>query len=174
RGVMTNTITRGVDYTYQIAGSNYDFYTGQTSDGLQLLVVIQLPRFLVITFDQKGNLVNVNEMPLADSTVSAAKYGSHAALSGTDGNILQLFQDRGVVLGPIRVKLFFLSQYDVGIKDFPDYFQSILSAPHNYSADEYDIATQELERWSHDGLFDLWLNNGVRLTINREGVKESS
>jgi hypothetical protein len=163
------------DRSYTIRGSSYDFFTGVTTDGLQMLVVIACPYFISFLFDREGNLIESQEKLLSEKTRSTfARYGSYEALArAIDEELSSWFHALGFQEKPITVKQFFHPGHHIGIKEFPEYYSAILRNPTAYSPDENQLAQAEFKRWSSAGLFELWLNEGVNLCIDRSGQVES-
>jgi hypothetical protein len=164
------------DELYTIQGSPYDYYAGVTADGLQMLIVVAVPHFISLSFDREGNLIEVQRRLLSETTrLTADRFGIHEALAGPlDEELDSWLRAFGFREAPIRVKAFFCADYHIGIKSFPEYYTSIIINPAAYTADERQIAQAERKRWSSEGVFELWLNEGVNLWIDRSGQVESS
>jgi hypothetical protein len=50
----------------------------------------------------------------------------------------------------------------------------MLEQPSRFTAEERNTAENELQRWSIEGLFELWLNPDSYRWINRSGHVQSS
>jgi hypothetical protein len=156
---------------YTIRGSQYDYHTGVTAEGLQVFIVIACPYYITCFFDQDGNLIEVRKGLLSEKTrAMAEKDGIHEALAGPlDTALHSWLCEIGFCEAPITVKCFFLREYNIGIKRFPDAYSDILSRPADYSNDEYIVAKAESERWLSEGLSELWLNDSVHIWLDQTG-----
>jgi hypothetical protein len=171
------SFTRSPGYLYPIIGyPDRFFWTGTTSSGQQVLMVIKFPDIVALFFDQEGELQEIIERPLAASTVILAEQvGIREAFARqTDPTLLSWITEFGFQEGPIEVKRFFLPEYHIGIIDFPPSFQEVIINPTAFSIDEQLIASSERERWFNDGLFQLWLNDKKELWIAKDGQIDSS
>jgi hypothetical protein len=169
-------LSRNDNYLYSIQEDPFYYYTGVTSCGLQVLAVLYYPSIVTVLFDTDGNLLSVSERLLPESTRSTVDQCgfTEAFLSGEDRAIISHLQELGFTRRPIRVKRFFLPQYHIGITDFPEVFRSMLEQPSRFTAEERNTAENELQRWSIEGLFELWLNPDSYRWINRSGHVQSS
>lgn len=174
--MSARALSRDDHYLYQIGNSPPEYYTGTTGIGLQVLVVVSYPSLVTIFFDQDGNLIEVQDKELTASTRQAAKgHGTHEYFSrGFDLELASWLPSIGYREKTINVKRFFLEKYYIGISDFPDYLQKILENPACYSDDEQQVARNELERWSSEGVCEFWLNRNVNRWIDCHGKIEST
>jgi hypothetical protein len=171
-----NSLSRNDNYLYTIKEDPTYYYTGWMAQKLQTLVVIYHPSLITIFFDEKGYLVEAAVKPLPESTkgLIAQRGFTDAFLKGADQEILASLRESGFREGPINVKRFFLSQYHIGIKDFPETFSDILTSPSLFSASDLSFAKEEADRWLDEGLYELWLNPESYRWINRDGDVEAS
>lgn len=174
---MSQSFLREPNYLYSIEGyPHHGYWTGTTADHLQALVVVLSPTIVAIFFDGEGNLVGVQERAISQETLAMAhRIGFHEAMrTQGDQEISAWLDSLGVHESVIKVKRFFLTDYHVGIVDFPQVFQEVLQHPSAFSEDEQRVAESERVRWSNEGLFELWLNDATNLWITSTGQVESS
>jgi hypothetical protein len=157
------TLFRDDSHLYPICGDDNDFFTGMTADGLQVLVVVAVPTAIAVFFDREGRLIKNEERHLVDA-------GRTGVFAETDERQLYSWlQSLGYKKGIILVRRFFISQYHIGVFDFPDSFSDILLSSSNRNQEERDFAQRELNRWASEGLFQLWLNPDTDLWIDSNG-----
>jgi hypothetical protein len=163
--------------TFNVRGDSFrSFITGKGSIGSQFLIVSQQPNFVVIEFDDQGHLLRSSTEPLA----AARKHGAdQTALREefarkTDDALRRFLRSVGFREQQIAVQGFFLNDLAIGIVDFPRAFSEYLSSPSTYSEDELNLARAEQERWSKEGLYELWLNEDKNLWMTASGEIESS
>lgn len=175
-GITMHTLSRNSDYLYTIDEDPTYYYTGRNEHGQQALLVLYYPLFIQVLFDESGKLLEIQEHPLPESTRAMIDQNgfTEAFLQGADQAVVNQFRKSGFLPAPITIQRFFFSKYHIGINDFPDCFQDVLHNPSNHSADECSIATSEADRWSREGLFELWLNPGSYRWIERHGQIQAS
>jgi hypothetical protein len=174
---MKPSYARDSNHLYFIEGYPSRLYwTGTIAEGLQLLVVIQVPFFIAIVFDRNGDLVRVERRMLSSSTIAAAEQIGFRDFFREQGDRehSSWLHSLGFQEAVIRVKRFYLPDYHIGIVDFPRFFQDVLCNPSDYSEDEQRLAQSQRDRWFAEGLFELWLNEGTDLWITATGEIESS
>jgi hypothetical protein len=176
-------IVRDPNHLYCIHGyPDRGYETGITGSGSQVLLVHQFPSVIAVYFDRNGNLFDVQIRTLSPLTQAVAKNYGFRALFGDDVGTEELsawLRSLQFVDAVIRVKRFFLPEYHIGIVDFPACFRETLQDPLGdpddaLQEDHLRIAQQELIRWSQEGVFELWLNPGMDLWIDKTGEIESS
>lgn len=175
--VMSKSFLREPNYLYSVEGySHHGYWTGTTANRLQALVVVLVPNIVAILFDEKGNLVRVEERAISSETLATAnRIGFHEAFrTQGDQEVSAWLGWLGVHESVVKVKRFFLPNYHIGILDFPGFFQEVLQHPSAYSEDEQRVAERERVRWFNEGLFELWLNDATNLWITNTGQIESS
>ena len=173
---MKDKLVRDDHYLYYIAPDPFYYYTGTTTSGFQVLAVLYYPSVIMLVFDQDGNFIRASEVSLSQTTrYSVEQHGFYDGfLQRGAQEIESHLQGQGLIKGRIRVKRFFLPEYNIGIRDFPESFTQTLQDPLHYSAEELEIAQAELKRWAADGLFELWLNADSNRWIDLSGRIQSS
>lgn len=175
--MMSRSFLREPNRLYSIEGyPHHGYWTGTTPARTQVLVVVLSPKIIAIFFDEKGNLVGVQERAISSEMLAMAhRIGFHEALrTQGDQEISDWLDSLGAHESVVKVKRFFLTDYHIGIDDFPRVFQEVLQLPSAYSEDEKRVAESERLRWQKDGLFELWLNDATNLWITSTGQVESS
>jgi len=167
---------RGNNNLYAIRGSDYDYYTGNTRENMQVLVVVWYPLFVCVFFNREGELIEVQEQPMSETARNVfIEDGSSDALKGAVKQEILLWQRTvGFQKSAIHVKRFFLAKYHIGILDFPNFYLKVLKDPLVYSEDDRILAQEMIQHWRSEGLYELWLNDEVNLWVNRLGVAQSS
>jgi hypothetical protein len=173
---MLSTTQRNADYLYTLQPWPYDYYSGSIPGGSQVLIATACPSFVYLLFDSHGNYIEKKVIYWSSHARAIAETeGIHAASCGPlREEVAFLQQSIDLLEDAIHIKKFFIPELFIGIKDFPDYFYSILMDPPSYSPDEIVLAQTEFTRWSSEGLFELWLNQEEHLWIDRSGQVVSS
>jgi hypothetical protein len=172
-----DAFVRKPDHLYQLWGDpGRYFWTGITANGSQAFIFVWLPNFVTVLFDQGGNLLSVEKRTFSPDTIAKTnKCGLHETRDEEVGQEMEAwFNELQFDECLIAVKRFFLTEYHVGIVDFPRCFQEVLLSPSAFSVDEQIVAQAEHQRWFREGVFVLWLNEGFDLWIAATGEIESS
>jgi hypothetical protein len=170
------SFSREDDYLYTIKEDPTYYYTGTMTHGRQAVAVIYYPSVITVVFDEMGHFVDVTDKPLPESTKNMIDQRgfTEAFVGGADREILTSLRESGFREQPVKVRRFFLPRYHIGIRDFPETFCDVLANPSMFSPEERALAEQEAQRWSREGLFELWLNSDSYRWINRDGEVEAS
>jgi hypothetical protein len=135
-------------YTLQ-PDEHYGIYTGQLGNAsLQVLAGYRRKQFLIISFDQDGDLKDVSlkaETELVDKSEEAY--------------LQTLFVSAGFILAPIHVHKFFLEEHEVGIRDLPQDMEDVFNDRESYSDEEWEDYVARLEQWKFRGDFVFWWGN---------------
>lgn len=161
--ISKDSLTRGESAVYPIKGDDVDWHAGIISSGEQILVVLFFPTILALRFSANGELVGL-------MSVSGFPSQSIGVFSQQDDERLQdWLKDIGFRPSLIRIKRFFLPEYNIGISDLSQMFKKYLLHPNQFDRDEVDFAERESQRWSAKGLFELWLNEWTDVWIDGMG-----
>jgi hypothetical protein len=175
---MTRSTSAGQSQRlYTINGDSYRFFiTGRGGDGSQFLIVLQQPDFIVVQFDQQGVLGRSlkRDMRMPCETPQDSWSMRDAFAEKTAPALHHFFDSVGFAEGPIVTQQFFVSDYGIGVVDFPRAFSEYLASPSEYSSDELTIAQAERARWEKEMLYELWLNPDKNLWMKSTGEIEAS
>ncbi|MEZ6143766.1 MAG: hypothetical protein R3B84_24640 [Zavarzinella sp.] len=150
---------------YKIQSSPPAYYTGKRIDGKQYLFG-QVENFIAfISFDNTGNLLEFT------------KYNASVDLSHGLGpyieqivtiDIKRISESLAVVEAPINIALFFLADWNVGLKLFPIDLEDFLGQPEEYSDDDALIFRKDIDDWLKNRYSVLhWGNNYL---LGRDGL----
>jgi hypothetical protein len=176
-GPIMTDLDRDPSYVYTIQGDSMYYSTGRLANGLQVLAILHLPSVITVEFNSDGDLVSAGETALPDFSRALFKEYTvgEACEKGADRGIVIHLEEKGFVSQPIKVRRFFLPQWHIGIKSFPDGpMRDALENPSAFSADDQAWAIEARERWIQQGLFELWLNPDSDRWINRNGERVAS
>jgi hypothetical protein len=144
----------------------YFFYAGVTPNHEQVLMGLFCPNLVAFHFDLDGNLLRMNQRPVFFFQDETPPYHIY------DERIPPLIEawktEIGLRFTTIRVKKFFSQEPYIGIEDYPDHFDEILSDADADDAEKADVR-ESMELWDKDGQFvlqwgnDYWLNASGRV-----------
>ncbi len=149
--------SRGQDYLYPIqTHEEYGFFAGLGGDGRPVLMLATDFEILAIFFDSNGNLTEIQKR-----TVPRFHYAEALPSWQKEMNFKP---------GTIRVKKFFLPEYEAGIEDLPEHLAEFLANPEGYEKDERDRLSEFIQGWIQRGQFvflwgnDYWVDNTGEVT----------
>jgi hypothetical protein len=141
------------DRLYAIAPEPaYQIVTGLIGDR-QVLVFPLRGAFLMLRFSKDGNML--------DSTQQSVPVPSAAAQIRADWLAAQGFKSRS-----IKVKRFYLPEFNLGIKQIPDSMREALEEPEQFHPDELEQIYHDIPGWIEDGLFVLCWNEDYYADAN--------
>ncbi len=73
----------------------------------------------------------------------------------------------GFVESPIAIKLFFVDELRIGIRDYPPDIEDYINNPNQYSEDDREEFLKDIADWKRDSNCVFWWNTNYLL--NREG-----
>src|SRR5262245_18105084 len=113
---------RDDDYLYSIQSDPFYYYARRTPDGTPMLVVLQYPCIVTVSFDKAGDIMATSEKPLSEETRGLVQRSGFYRdfLQAADQEITSHLADSGFAQDTIKVKRFFLPRYHIGIRDFPE------------------------------------------------------
>ena len=160
-----SAVIRPESTDYPLRGDEVDWFTGVTQHCNQLLVVYQFPDVVAVSFTPDGYIYHLSSPPGLPIDEAAGFF------SVEDDEMLRGWLCQiGFRSGLIKVKRFMLPQHHIGIVDVPPAYSNILLHASLHSQDELELAQQEVEHWSNQGLFELSLNEFTNLWIDQTGT----
>ena len=158
----------GEDRRYRIkTHESYGFWTGITPDRSQVLMGLGCPDLIAFFFDTEGNLLHVERRSIEFFRCVIPPYDIY------DERIPALIDawKMGMGLQPatIEVKKFFSEEHQIGIDDYPEHFDEILSAPHETEEEKSNVR-DSMRLWDADGQFVLLWGNDYWLDKSGEVV----
>jgi hypothetical protein len=141
-----------------------------------MMVVVQVPNFVVLTFSQNGDYLSSRELPMSDSMLQASKQPNFAyfLLENIEGELDSFLEESGFDEQTITVKRFFDNVHHIGIEDFPSYAKEILLDPQKFNEDERAGAQAVRNRWSAEGVFVLFTNAHTDYWLEADGEISAS
>lgn len=164
--------TSVIERLYHIKNDANYFYAGRIKNGKQVLMGIQAPEIIVIEFDEEGNCSNTILRIISKELLPTQQ---SISVSETDELTTKLHvwqNELGFVPGTISVKIFFLTDRWIGIRDLPDHYQNVLDRPEDYSDDRRRDLLEDIRQWKKQGDFVLYWDEEYYL--NRRGEVDSS
>jgi hypothetical protein len=126
----------------------------------------------VVVFNDKGDLIEVQERPLLVPPSSSRAADELNWLHGiVEREVAQVRKEHSLADEPIRVKRFRLPKQQAGIDDLPDELQEYIANRGLSSPPEEDLE-EALEGWKEESLFVFWW--GQSFSVDGEGVVTSS
>jgi hypothetical protein len=149
----------------------YWFHVGR-SEGKQVVMGLLGMKFCVMVFSDKGELIEVQEQPVAAPPSPSRGADELDWLHGiVEREVAQVRTQQGLTDEAIHVKRFRLPEVQVGIDDLPDDLQEYLANRGLSGPSEEDLE-QALEGWKEESLFVFWW--GQSFFVDSEGVVSSS
>jgi hypothetical protein len=163
--INKQTLSRPESTDYPLRGDEVDWFTGVTPLGNQLLVVYQFPDVVAISFTPDGHVSHLSSPPGLPID-EASGFFSVEDDDMLHGWLYQISFQSGLV----KAKRFMLPQYHIGIVDMPSVYSNMLLQASLHSQEDLELAQREVEHWSNQGLFELWLNEFTNLWIDKAGA----
>lgn len=161
-----------MEKTYRIQNPEYDFNTGFTGDGKQVLMGILMPELVLVEFDAQGNYLQI-QMRSLPSEVFLATEPRYRIDEDAASPLLEGWQkELAYRPGTIQVHSFFLPEIWLGIKDLPEYLQEFVDDPESIGEDEREHFEEMLAEWRADESYVLWW--GKDYFMGPEGDIEST
>lgn len=162
--IDTRALSRANSTGYPLRGDEVDWFTGSARLGSQLLVVYQFPDVVVVSFSQEGHIENLISPPGLPTNEALGFF------SAQDDDVLQKWLAQlDFVPGLITVKRFNLPQHHIRIEDLPYHTAQLWLHPELCTHEQRELAQQEIEHWSNQGMFELWLNEHTNIWIDKTG-----
>ena len=144
---MESTYTR--TYRFQ-PDLHYLFHTGITHDSEQVIVSYYNEKSMVaVFFDLAGEHTRLETRPFDE-----------------DDDLIQWTEELGIQLQLIEVKKFFLSDYRIGIEDYPDE-RDVTDNPSVFSEEELGEILEHSADFKEMGNYVFWWNRDF--WVNRDG-----
>jgi hypothetical protein len=141
---------------YPIAPDESYFSAGITPDGEQVLMGLFCPDLIAFFFDSEGNVLRVENRPLDCLHEARPPYDIY------DDRIPKRIDAWKCELefqqATIWIKKFFSEDLYIGIQDYPDHFEEILTDPEACEEEKDDVR-DSIQLWDKDGQFVLWWGN---------------
>lgn len=143
------------DRLYNIKNDGDYFFPGRSHDGNQFLIGAQYPEIIAVEFDKQGTFSRVLSTTIPQPPLSIVD-----GIYQCDRNILmslieQVQDSMDIVPGSIAVKMFFLTDRWIGIKDMPDYYQEIFDRLKDDSNEIPEEIREDIDFWNMQGYFVL-------------------
>lgn len=149
----------------------YWFHVGR-SEAKQAIMGLLGKKFCVIVFSDKGDLIEVQQQPLAAPPSPSRGADELDWLHGiVEREVAEIRAKEGLADETIRVKRFRLPKLQAGIDDLPDDLQEYIADRGLSSPTEEDLE-EALEGWKEESLFVFWW--GQSLYVDGEGAVTSS
>ncbi|MBH24901.1 MAG: hypothetical protein CMH57_10690 [Myxococcales bacterium] len=144
------------DRLYPLAAGQGNFDAGGTADGRQVLMAAFWQSTFALFFDGEGRLTEVaTHRPMEGRAEGQPEYGpSRLALETWQ-------RELGWSPRLIRVKMFSLSEPNVGIADLPSHYESFLEDPDAETPEEQRYMAESIKRWVEGGDFVLYWGNDL-------------
>jgi hypothetical protein len=154
---------------YPIINDGYHYYAGQTKEGNQVLMGVQLPDIVAVEFSAAGELLHVLSRRIAlDPPQNTLDLDSSEVREALDAQQSEL----GFVPGTIAVRKFFLPDLWIGIADLPEHYQDVIDRPEDYDKERLQELQGDIQTWLDGGDFVLyWVEDYY---LNAQGELESS
>jgi hypothetical protein len=150
---------------------SYWFYVGR-SEAKQAIMGLLGKKFCVIVFSDEGDLIEVQEQPLAALPSPSRGADELDWLHGiVEREVAESRAKHGLADEAIRVKRFRLSKLQAGIDDLPDDLQEYIANRGLSSPTEEDLE-EALQGWKEESLFVFWW--GQSFYVDGEGAVTSS
>ena len=150
---------------------SYWFLVGR-SEAKQAIMGPLGMKFCVVMFDDKGDLIEVQERLLVVPPSAPSGVKELDWLHGiVESEVEQVRTEQGLADEPVRVKRFWLPKLHAGIADLPDDLQEYIANRGLSSPREEDLE-EALEGWKEESLFVFWWD--AEYYVNEEGVVTSS
>jgi len=157
---------------YSIDSYPIDFVAGYLPDGNQTLSGVLYPDLAVIEFDSHGTFLRVLTRPIPGELLELVNGIYRSDEDAVMDCLEQWRKELGIVPGKITVQRFSLPDLGVGIDDFPDDFDDVLSRPEFYGEESVQSVHEESARWQEQGNFVFWW--GKDYYMSRDGEVEST
>jgi hypothetical protein len=128
--------------------THYGIYVGYINEKFQAIVSHYDDLLIAVLFDVDGNLVEVREKSLAD-----------VQLADHERALTNWVDELNLIIRPISIKKFFLSNYKIGIKDLSVGDEYFLSHQTEFSKTEQADHHEWIKDWQDSGEFVFWWNN---------------
>jgi hypothetical protein len=146
---------------------SYGFFAGVTPDKTQVLMGLCCPNLVAFFFDSKGGLLKLEKRSITFFQSVTPPYDIY------DDRIPVLIDAWKTEVGfhpiTIMVKKFFSRELYIGIEDYPDHFEEILSDPKACEEEKNDIR-DSIRLWDKAGQFVLLWGNDYWLDRSGEVV----
>jgi hypothetical protein len=114
----------------------YFFYAGVTPDKKQVLMGLYPPDLVAFSFDKEGNLLRVDQRPLASQGVPPP----YKIYKDRIPQLIEAWKKEvGFRPATIRVRKFFSAEHGIGIEDYPSHFHEILADPETSDEEKADV-----------------------------------
>ena len=150
---------------------SYWFHVGR-SEAKQAIMGLLGKKFCVMTFSDKGDLIEVQERPLSiPSSPSRSADELDWLQEIAEREVLHVRSQQGLADETIHIKRFRLPKLQAGIDDLPDDLQEYLANRGLSALTEEDLE-EALEGWKEESLFVFWWE--ASLYVDSEGAVTSS
>lgn len=148
------------DQLYYIQDNGIDFRTGHLPNGTQILIFRGISFAIVIRFSFEGDVLGYDSVPIG-RTVDIP-----------DPVIDEIFNQLYAESGTIQVRKFAIPEYEIEIRDMPDYLQEYLDFPETFSEEDAPHLEKAIEDWKQRKSFVLiWCKD---YEMSAEGEIEST
>lgn len=149
----------------------YWFYVGRSATE-QAIMGLLGQQFHMMVFNQRGDLIKVEQWPLVIPPLSSGGADEFDSLHDcVEREVARLRKEEGLTDEAIRVKRFRLPKLQAGIEDLPDDLQEYIVNRGLSGPAEEDLE-EALEGWTEESLFVFWW--GGDFYVDDEGMVTSS
>jgi hypothetical protein len=159
-GAERSSLNLRSNATHTIRTRPFTYFTGEIADGQQVLLGWLSDFLAVIVFDPTGKLLETRKHSLGIDL----KKGLGPAVEAKVGAEIRAMQAQlGFRGGPIQVKPFFIEDWQVWIKTFPEDLEDFLTHPDRFSEQDTEILRADIEEWKTAGNCVLKWGNDYHL-----------
>jgi len=169
---------RHANYTYHLKSHvSYDFYTGETPDGCQVIIGAKKAKTLRLIFDRDGRYKETVKTTLP-SKIDVDLH--HHFPDNEYPELAAIMEREQITERDISVYRFFDCDNNVGIRDLPDTYVDYLDDEDNYLAGESEETRKretdwiklQIEQWKSRDDYVFWWDNDFY--VNKLGEVVSS
>jgi hypothetical protein len=156
---------RNADYIYHLnSHAHYDFFTGETVDGGQVIFGAKEGNILRLIFDRAGRYKETVRIKLPSKVDVDLR---QRFPEDEYPELAEIMEDEQIIERDISMYRFFDRENNVGITDLPDTYVDYLGNEGDYLAGESeeirkrekDWIESEIERWKKRGDYVFWWDN---------------
>ena len=136
------------------------FRTGYLLDGSQLLISRYGSEALAIHFSKEGELLGCDSYSIGPN------------LEIPDEQVDAIFEQLGITPGTICVRKFVLPEYEIEIRNIPDYLQDYIDDPSLFDEEDAPHLEESIANWNQRGSFVIIWGNDYYM--DSEGGIEST
>jgi hypothetical protein len=156
--------------TYYLQSEPDHFRVGRLPNGNQVLMLIDVPDFVLVEFDADGNHLGITTRAMPPELLLLDRHGVWVGFDRFWVELEKLANDIGLSDNTITVRRFFIPDRELGIKDLPEFYEETLDGTNDFDEIELGGVMEEIQRWLDEGDFvfvwsqEYWMNREGEIT----------